>query len=128
MLWSDETKINSIGSDDKTFVHRPRCQEYNNRFRQKTVKHGGGSIMVWVAFSWLGTGPLVKINRKMDKIQYLDILKKHMEPFAFDSMPIKWNFRQDNDPKHSSNVVKKFGFVRNRFPFRIGQLRNPRLK
>ena len=30
-----------------------------------------------------------------------------MEPFAFDSTPIKWKFMQDNDPKHSSNLVKK---------------------
>lgn len=62
--------------------------------------------MVWGAFSWHGIGPLVKINGKMDKFQYLDILKNHMETYAFDSMPIKWKFMQDNDPKHSSKLVK----------------------
>ena len=46
------------------------------RLTQKTVKHGGGSTMVCGAFSWHGVGPLVKINGKMDKFQYLDILKK----------------------------------------------------
>ena len=64
--------------------------------------------MVWGAFSWHGVGPLVKINGKMDKFQYLDILKNHMEPFAFDSMPIKWKLMQDNVPKHSLNVVKNW--------------------
>ena len=64
--------------------------------------------MVWGAFSWHGVGPLVKINGKMDKFQYLDILKNHMEPFAFDSMPIKWKFMQDNDPEHTSNLVKNW--------------------
>ena len=44
----------------------------------------------------------------MDKFQYLDILKNHMEPFAYDSMPIKWKFMQDNDSKHSSNIVKNW--------------------
>lgn len=108
VLWSDETKINRIGPDGRIFVHRPICQECNPRFTQKTVKHGGGNIMVWGAFSWHGIGPLVRINGKMDKFQYLDILKHHMEPYAFDSMPIKWKFMQDNDPKHSSKLVKNW--------------------
>ena len=31
VLWSDERKINRIGPDGRTFVRRPRCQEYNPR-------------------------------------------------------------------------------------------------
>lgn len=108
VLWSDETKINRIGPDGRVFLHRPICQEYNPRFTQKTVKHGGGNIMVWGAFSWHGIGPLVRIDGKMDKFQYLNILKNHMEPYAFENMPIKWCFMQDNDPKHSSKLVKSW--------------------
>ena len=113
MLWSDETKINRIGPDGRT------CQEYNPRFTQKTVKDGGGSIMVCGAFSWHGVGLLVKINGKMEKFQYLDSLKDHMEPFAFDSMPIKWKFMQNNDSKHSPNLVKNW-FCSDEIRFELG--------
>lgn len=106
VLWSDETKINRVGPDGRTFVHRPKNQALNIKYTQKTLKHGGGNVMVWGAFSWHGVGPIVKIVDKMDRFQYLSILKNTMEPFAYENMPVKWTFMQDNDPKHSSNVVK----------------------
>lgn len=31
-----------------------------------------------------------------------------MEPYAFENMPIKWCFMQDNDLKHSSKLVKSW--------------------
>lgn len=108
VLWSDETKVNRIGPDGRTVVHRPKNQALNIKYTQKTVKHGGGSLMVWGAFSWHGVGPIVKIVNKMDRFQYLDILKNNMEPFAFENMPITWTFMQDNDPKHSSKIVKEW--------------------
>lgn len=106
ILWSDETKVNRMGPDGRVFVHRPKHQALNPRYTQKTIKHGGGSIMVWGSFSWYGVGPIVKINGKMDPYQYLDILKNKMEPYVFEYMPISFIFMQDNDPKHTSKLVK----------------------
>lgn len=108
ILWSDETKINKIGPDGKTFVRRPKGQALNPRYTMKTVKHGAGSIMCWGAFSWRGVGPLYRINGVMDRFMYVDILKNQMEPFTFENMPLKWTFQHDNDPKHTSCVVKKW--------------------
>lgn len=98
--------LNRIGPDGRTVVHRPKNQALHINYTQKTVKHGGGSLLVWGTFSWYGVGPIVKIEGKMDKFQYLSILKNYMEPFAFENMPTTWTFMQDNHPKHSSKVVK----------------------
>ena len=44
-----------------------------------------------------------------------------METLAFDSMPIKWKFMQDNDLQTLVKSSKKIGFFRNIFAFWINQ-------
>lgn len=42
----------------------------------------------------------------MNAADYTDVLQNKMLPFAEDEMPLKWEFMQDNDPKHSARSVK----------------------
>ena len=46
-LWSDETKVNLFGSDGVQNVWRRPGEEYREKRLVPTVKHGGGSLMVW---------------------------------------------------------------------------------
>lgn len=108
ILWSDETKINRVGSDGKMYVRRPNGCAFDPRYVSPVVKHGGGSIMVWACFSWNGVGPIHRIQGNMDSKQYVDILKKVMLPWAEENLPLIWQFQQDNDPKHTSKMTKKF--------------------
>lgn len=63
--------------------------------------------MVWGCFSGQGIGPIHKIDGIMDRFMYRDILKDVILPYA-EEMPLKWTFQQDNDPKHTSKVVKEW--------------------
>lgn len=108
MLWTDESKFNRLGSDGKQYVRREPGQELNPRYTLKTVKHGGGSVIVWGCFSWNGVGPIHRIIGKMDQIMYKNILNDVMLPFAEEEMPLVWKFQQDNDPKHTAKSVKKW--------------------
>jgi hypothetical protein len=72
ILWSDETKIELFGL---------------NAF--PTVKHGGRSIMLWGCFSAAGTGRLARIERKINRTMYRQILDE-----------------QDNDPKHTAKTMQ----------------------
>lgn len=108
VLWSDESKFNIFGSDGKHYVRRPKDTRYSVKYQIPTIKHGGGSIMVWGCFSSSKTGPMIKIDGIMDRFLYRDILQNHMLPYAEWEMPLNWHFQQDNDPKHTSQLVKKF--------------------
>lgn len=108
ILWSDESKVNLFGSDAPTRVRRPPNTEFKSRHTIKTVKHGGGNIKIWGCFSFNGVGPLFWIKQTMTKEIYRNILSDVMLPYARQNMAENWKFQQDNDPKHTAKVVKKW--------------------
>ena len=49
-----------------------------------TVKHGDASIILWGCFSATGTGRLVRIERKMNRAKYREILDENLLQSAQD--------------------------------------------
>uniref|UniRef100_A0A8R1ER18 DDE_3 domain-containing protein n=3 Tax=Caenorhabditis japonica TaxID=281687 RepID=A0A8R1ER18_CAEJA len=78
--------------------YAPQCQ-------CPTVKHGGGSVMVWGCFSDTSMGPLKIIVGTMDRYVFEDILENTMRPWAKANLGRSWVFQQDNDPKQTSGHV-----------------------
>ncbi len=82
VLWSDESKVNLFGSDGVQQVWQCPGEDYKENCALPTVKHGGGSIMVWGCMTTAGTGELWFIEGNMDSNMYCDILKQKMiSPF-----------------------------------------------
>ncbi len=104
MLWSDETKINLFGSDGVKRVWRQPGEEYKDKCVLPTVKHGGGSVMVWDCMSAAGTGELQFIEGTMNANMYCDILKQSMIP-SLRRLGHMAVFQNDNDPKHTSKTT-----------------------
>ena len=89
-------------------VWRKPNEALNIKNIRPTIKHGGGSVMVWGCMSALGVGKLVFIDGTMDKHVYLSILKERLHASA-EKMGLSRNeyyFQQDNDPKHTALDVK----------------------
>ncbi|PAA51081.1 hypothetical protein BOX15_Mlig033219g1 [Macrostomum lignano] len=109
VLWTDETKIELFGRNEKQCVwHKP-----NTSFEQKhlkpTVKHGGGSIMLWVCFAAAGTGRLMHITEKMNSAVYQQILDENLQSSVHDlGLGRAWTLQQDNDPKHTSAATRRW--------------------
>ena len=71
-----------------------------------TVKHGGGSIILWGCFSVAGTGRLLRIERTMNGAKYRNILDENLLQSANDlRLEQKCTFQQDNDPKHTAKEL-----------------------
>jgi transposase len=110
IIWSDETKINRIGSDGKQWVWKQVGQGLIDREVQGTVKFGGGNIMVWGCMGWEGVGRLAEVEGKMDADQYVSILEDNLLPSLEESGFSAEDviFQQDNDPKHTSKKATKW--------------------
>ena len=90
-------------------VWRKKGKAYNQKNTLPTVKHGGGSLMFWGSFSANGSGSLVKVDGIMKKEQYLKIIKENIRQNAEKlHLGSEWMLQQDNDPKHTAKIVKKW--------------------
>ena len=78
ILWSDETKIELLGLNDKHHVWRKPVTAHHLANTIPMVKHGGGSIMLWGCFSAAGNGRLVRIEGKMNGAKYREILDENL--------------------------------------------------
>ena len=109
VLWSDETKIELFAHNAKRYVWRKSNTAHHPQHTIPTVKHGGGSIMVWACFSSAGTGKMVKIEGKMDAAKYRTILDENLLESAKDlKLGRRFIFQQDNDPKHTAKSTKEW--------------------
>ena len=47
MVWSDDTKINCLGSDGHKWVWKRLGKGISDRLVKGTIKFGGSSVMIW---------------------------------------------------------------------------------
>ena len=110
VIFSDESKFCLFGSDGKKYCWRKPGEEFEERNLQPTVKHGGGSVVVWGCITADGVGNLVRIEGNMDALLYQQILSDDLlatlEWYEYEADSII--FQHDNDPKHTANSTKEW--------------------
>ncbi|QRV96284.1 Transposase [Ceratobasidium sp. AG-Ba] len=106
VLWSDETKINRLGSDGVHWAWKRRGEGLNPQMIVPTANFGGGSLMFWGCMGWNGTGFGCKLERTLTKEMYMEILgdefSRSLEYLGME--PGEVIFQQDNASSHKAKI------------------------
>ena len=106
VIWSDESPFH-LRCNNNQYVWRSPNEKISPRCLQETVKHDKknyGMGMLFVEWRWL----FLPCERNNEKEQYRQILIHHMRPSPRLLNGNDFIFQHDNDPKHSSNLVKNY--------------------
>jgi hypothetical protein len=105
VIFSDEKKFNLDGPDGWVgYWHDFRKEPELFSRRQ----NGGGSVMVWAAFSWEGTSKLVFLRGTQASPDYINTLQFNMLAFYEQKHGNSALFQHDNASIHASRLTKEW--------------------
>jgi len=99
-----------LGSDGHEWVWKKSGGGITEQHVKKTVKYGGGSLMIWGCMTAQGVGYACRIDGHMNAELYTGILgDEFLQSLDYYGMEVnKIIFQQDNDPKHTSQLAQKW--------------------
>jgi len=99
IVWSDEKKFSLDGPDGfQYYWHDLRRDEEIYSTRQ----NGGGSVMIWAAFSSGGKSTLAFLRGRQNSEAYTHTLEQHLLPFTTATHAAGCIYQQDNASIHVS--------------------------
>jgi hypothetical protein len=103
IIWSDELFMLFPTSGWVSVWTTPK-EAYSPECLGPTVKHGGGSVMIWAAISWYSAGPL---KGRITASDYVDISVNQVHTLV--QMLFHTGdaiFQDDNSPIHTARSVQ----------------------
>lgn len=105
VIFSDEKKWNLDGPDgNRSYWHDIRKEELC--FSKRNF--GGGSVMLWGAFSAAGCLEVQFVSSRMKSSDYIKVLECSLLPFLQQNNGVEWVFQQDNAAIHVSRETKSW--------------------
>lgn len=102
-IWSDEKKFNLDGPDGFAYYwHDLRKEERYFSKRQG----GGGSVMVWGAFSGSGCSTLAFIEGRQNAEAYCETLHEYLLSFAYAHHDEDFRFQHDGASIHTAHLTR----------------------
>ena len=110
VIFSDESLFQLFCGAKRLIVRRRVGEKFKKDCIAPTVKHDGGSVMIWGSISGHGVGQLYRCIGSMNQGQYIGVLQDSMLPSA-DTLFGQGNrfiFQHDNAPCHKAKKVTNF--------------------
>jgi hypothetical protein len=110
IIFSDETKINRLGSDGQEWAWKRPGESLSPRLVKPTLKFGGGHVMIWGCMTWQGVGYACKIDGNLNRELYEQILEDELlQTLDYYGLQVdQIIFHEDNDPKHTCKRAKEW--------------------
>jgi hypothetical protein len=89
MIWSDQSSFTLLTTPG-VYIWRTPKVVYNPECLVPTVKHGGGSKMVWAAISWYSVGPIITLHGRITATEYVDRLDNQVHPMIQTFISENW--------------------------------------
>ncbi|KMQ81987.1 hypothetical protein RF55_24576 [Lasius niger] len=105
VLFSDEKKFNLDGPDGWAYYWHDIRKEPQTFFSRQ---QGGGSLMVWGAFSYNGTTDIAFLKGRQCSDDYQKMLEVQLLPFGKLLGGDEWIYQQDNCSIHVSNSTMQW--------------------
>lgn len=109
VLFSDESRMSLVGSDERRNVMRRPGERYAQCCIRETVRFCGGSTLFWGGISFTARTELVFFrNRAVNAESYIsDILGPHVMPFA-GNLGDNFHLMHDNVRPHVARIVSEY--------------------
>ena len=109
VVFSDESRFQLFRNDGRPFVRRRVGEGYRDDCVCPTLKHGGGSVMVWGCMSETGVGEIRKVTGRLCTKDYVTLLRGAL-PSSVRSLGLgnDFIFQQDNASCHSAQYTRNW--------------------
>ena len=107
VVFSDESRFTLSRADGRLRVWRRVGERYADNCVLEADRFGGGSVMVWAAFSLDHRTPLHFFNGPVNAATYQQVLQTHLIPL-FRQHPHLTHFQQDNARPHTARATTAF--------------------
>jgi hypothetical protein len=87
LIWSDESSFMLFPTSGRFYMWRIPKEAYNLECSFPTVKHGGGSVVVWATMSWHSVGPIITLYGRTTAREYVDRLGNQVDPMIQTLLP-----------------------------------------
>ena len=106
VIFSDEKKFNLDGPDGCSYFWQDLSKKPEIRMSRN---FGGGSVMIWAAFSIHGKSKICLITSKMNAEKYIEMLDVNLIEYLEDVIGDReFIFMQDNAAIHNSRKTKEY--------------------
>jgi hypothetical protein len=108
VIWSDKSSFTLSPTSGRVYVWRTPKEAHNPKCLVPTVKHGGGSVMVWAAISLYSVGPIITLHGKITAREYVDRLGNQLQPMIQTFPNNDAVFQIDNTPIRTAETVQSW--------------------
>lgn len=108
VLFSDESRFSLQHNDGRVLVYRRRGERFADANVREHNRFGGGSVMVWGAFSFHQRTNLYVINGNLNGARYRDEILRPLVVPCLQAIGPQAVYQDDNARPHRARIVNEF--------------------